>query len=79
MNTTWFLVETNYDHWKAPLFIDDRVTPANKCMNELGQSVKYLVVTLVSSHIEYFLILINLNFRVYRLKEFLMSYQQGPS
>jgi acid ceramidase len=36
-NTYWFLVETNYDHWKAPLFIDDRVTPANKCMNQTGQ------------------------------------------
>jgi len=23
----WFLLETNYDHWKAPLFIDDRRTP----------------------------------------------------
>lgn len=37
MNETWFLVETNYDHWKKPLFIDDRITPANKCMNQLGQ------------------------------------------
>jgi len=33
----WFLLETNYDHWKAPLFIDDRRTPGNKCMNELTQ------------------------------------------
>lgn len=33
----WFLLETNYDHWKTPLFIDDRRTPGNKCMNELTQ------------------------------------------
>jgi len=33
-NNTWFLVQTNYDHWKAPLFIDDRVTPANTCMQK---------------------------------------------
>lgn len=32
MNTTqgdWYLLETNYDHWKAPLFIDDRRTPVS--------------------------------------------------
>ncbi|XP_066930715.1 acid ceramidase-like [Clytia hemisphaerica] len=33
----WFLLETNYDHWKKPLFIDDRRTPGNKCMNEVTQ------------------------------------------
>lgn len=33
----WFLLETNYDHWKKPLFIDDRRTPGNKCMNSLSQ------------------------------------------
>ena len=38
-NNTWFLAETNYDHWEKPLFIDDRITPANKCMNEMGQAV----------------------------------------
>lgn len=36
-NNTWFLAETNYDHWVKPLFIDDRITPANKCMNLIGQ------------------------------------------
>lgn len=36
-NNTWFLAETNYDHWKAPLVIDDRITPANRCMNQFGQ------------------------------------------
>lgn len=39
-DTTYFLVETNYDHWKNPLFIDDRITPANKCMNQTGQAVR---------------------------------------
>lgn len=36
-NSTWFVAETNYDHWKAPLFVDDRITPANNCMNKLGK------------------------------------------
>lgn len=33
----WYLLETNYDHWKKPLFIDDRRTPGNKCMKEVTQ------------------------------------------
>jgi acid ceramidase len=37
-NGMWYLVETNYDHWKPPLVIDDRRDPAKKCMNETGQS-----------------------------------------
>lgn len=36
-NNTWFLAETNYDHWEKPLFIDDRITPCNTCMNKMGQ------------------------------------------
>ncbi|CAF0760601.1 unnamed protein product [Brachionus calyciflorus] len=35
-NDTWFLAETNYDHWKKPLIVDDRITPCNRCMNKLG-------------------------------------------
>lgn len=35
-NHTWFILETNYDRWKKPLAIDDRRTPATKCMNALG-------------------------------------------
>ncbi len=23
----WYVLETNYDHWKAPLIVDDRRTP----------------------------------------------------
>ncbi|XP_076869780.1 acid ceramidase [Brachyhypopomus gauderio] len=34
----WYVLETNYDHWKAPLFLDDRRTPAMKCMNQTTQS-----------------------------------------
>ena len=26
-NGTWYVLETNYDPWKAPLFVDDRRTP----------------------------------------------------
>jgi len=33
----WYEVETNYDHWMAPPWIDDRVDPANQAMNAIGQ------------------------------------------
>uniref|UniRef100_A0A665T705 Acid ceramidase n=1 Tax=Echeneis naucrates TaxID=173247 RepID=A0A665T705_ECHNA len=33
----WFVLETNYDHWEEPLFLDDRRTPAMKCMNQTTQ------------------------------------------
>lgn len=33
----WYLLETNYDHWKKPMFIDDRRTPAKKCLGEMTQ------------------------------------------
>ncbi|XP_062244508.1 acid ceramidase [Platichthys flesus] len=33
----WFVLETNYDHWEEPLFLDDRRTPAMKCMNQITQ------------------------------------------
>lgn len=36
-NGMWYLLETNYDHWKTPLFIDDRRTPGMRCMNETTQ------------------------------------------
>ncbi|KAM6972189.1 acid ceramidase [Aplochiton taeniatus] len=34
----WYVLETNYDHWKEPLFLDDRRTPAKKCMNQTMQA-----------------------------------------
>ncbi|XP_047671603.1 acid ceramidase [Tachysurus fulvidraco] len=34
----WYVLETNYDHWKTPLFLDDRRTPAMKCMNQTTQA-----------------------------------------
>lgn len=34
---SWYILETNYDHWESPLFFDDRRKPANKCMNEMTQ------------------------------------------
>ncbi|XP_064607655.1 acid ceramidase-like [Liolophura sinensis] len=38
MNSSmWYILETNYDHWQKPLFLDDRRTPAHKCMNTLTQ------------------------------------------
>uniref|UniRef100_A0A8C4IIX5 Acid ceramidase n=1 Tax=Dicentrarchus labrax TaxID=13489 RepID=A0A8C4IIX5_DICLA len=33
----WYVLETNYDHWKEPLFLDDRRTPGMKCMNQTTQ------------------------------------------
>ena len=33
-NGRWYLVETNYDHWKPPPKSDDRRDPAIKAMNE---------------------------------------------
>jgi len=33
----WFEVETNYDHWEQPPWIDDRINPANKLMTNIGQ------------------------------------------
>ncbi|XP_028401379.1 acid ceramidase-like [Dendronephthya gigantea] len=34
----WYLLQTNYDHWKNPLIIDDRRTPGNECMEEMTQT-----------------------------------------
>ncbi|KAG9259665.1 acid ceramidase [Astyanax mexicanus] len=34
----WYVLETNYDHWKEALFLDDRRTPAMKCMNQTTQT-----------------------------------------
>jgi acid ceramidase len=36
-NSSWYILETNYDNWKEPFFLDDRRTPAHKCMKEMGQ------------------------------------------
>uniref|UniRef100_A0A3Q1FC10 Acid ceramidase n=1 Tax=Acanthochromis polyacanthus TaxID=80966 RepID=A0A3Q1FC10_9TELE len=48
----WYVLETNYDHWKEPLFLDDRRTPAMKCMNQTTQTIlcqyKYSVFSTVS-------------------------------
>ncbi|CAK7295455.1 Acid ceramidase [Vulpes lagopus] len=33
----WYVVQTNYDHWKNPLFLDDRRTPAKMCLNQTTQ------------------------------------------
>jgi acid ceramidase len=29
----WYLLETNYDHWKRPFILDNRRTPGETCMN----------------------------------------------
>ncbi|XP_072481742.1 acid ceramidase [Notamacropus eugenii] len=33
----WFLVETNYDRWKSPFFLDNRRKPAIFCLNQTTQ------------------------------------------
>jgi len=33
---SFYILETNYDHWKAPPFFDDRVRPAEGCLAEIG-------------------------------------------
>lgn len=32
----WYLVQTNYDHWKPPPALDDRITPVITCADEIG-------------------------------------------
>uniref|UniRef100_A0A2I2YIA8 Acid ceramidase n=1 Tax=Gorilla gorilla gorilla TaxID=9595 RepID=A0A2I2YIA8_GORGO len=33
----WYVVQTNYDRWKHPFFLDDRRTPAKMCLNRTTQ------------------------------------------
>ncbi|XP_034860086.1 acid ceramidase isoform X2 [Mirounga angustirostris] len=33
----WYVVQTNYDRWKSPFFLDDRRTPAKMCLNQTTQ------------------------------------------
>nr|XP_058905424.1 acid ceramidase isoform X4 [Kogia breviceps]XP_058905425.1 acid ceramidase isoform X4 [Kogia breviceps] len=33
----WYVVQTNYDHWKNPFFLDNRRTPAKMCLNRTTQ------------------------------------------
>lgn len=39
---TWYVLETNYDRWKPPLILDNRRTPAMKCLNQTMQEVNIL-------------------------------------
>ena len=34
----WYILQTNYDPGKVPLYLDDRRTPGNNCMKQLTQS-----------------------------------------
>nr|XP_020138429.1 acid ceramidase [Microcebus murinus] len=33
----WYVLETNYDRWKNPFFLDDRRTAAKTCLNRITQ------------------------------------------
>jgi len=35
---SFYVLETNYDNDKAPLYLDDRRTPGNECMQKLGRA-----------------------------------------
>jgi hypothetical protein len=35
----WFILETNYDHWKKPLVVDNRRDPAINCTQKMGIQV----------------------------------------
>ena len=37
-NGSYFVLETNYDHWKKAPFFDDRRTPGMDCMENIGQA-----------------------------------------
>uniref|UniRef100_A0A0K0E2W1 Ceramidase n=1 Tax=Strongyloides stercoralis TaxID=6248 RepID=A0A0K0E2W1_STRER len=37
-NNGWYILQTNYDPDKKPLYLDDRRTPGNNCMKKLGKS-----------------------------------------
>lgn len=39
----WYVVETNYDRWKSPLFLDDRRAAAKMCLNQTTQEVKFTI------------------------------------
>lgn len=34
-NSSWYLLQTNYDHWEQPPFYDDRRNPGIRCMNKI--------------------------------------------
>uniref|UniRef100_A0A8C9QE04 Acid ceramidase n=1 Tax=Spermophilus dauricus TaxID=99837 RepID=A0A8C9QE04_SPEDA len=36
-NGRWYVVQTNYDRWKSPFFLDDRRTPTKMCLNRTTQ------------------------------------------
>ncbi len=38
---SWFVLQTNYDHWEKPPFYDDRSDPGNYCLNQIGENVHY--------------------------------------
>ena len=38
LNESWYLVETNYDHWKPPPASDNRRDPAIKTLDSIGRS-----------------------------------------
>ncbi|XP_046395827.1 acid ceramidase-like [Ischnura elegans] len=35
-NASWYLVQTNSDHWKKPPFFDNRRDPAEYCLEKIG-------------------------------------------
>jgi acid ceramidase len=48
----WYLLQTNYDNWVSPPWIDNRRDPAVECMDNLGQSAisKETLYNVLHSH-----------------------------
>ncbi|XP_002166472.3 acid ceramidase isoform X1 [Hydra vulgaris] len=49
-STTWYLVQTNYDHWEIAPFYDDRRTPTILCLNEIAGNLKSNNGTAINQH-----------------------------
>lgn len=46
---SWYLVQTNYDHWKPPPPLDNRRVPAVTCLELFGQENAVLTLYNVMS------------------------------
>lgn len=47
---SWYLVQTNYDHWKKPPHMDNRRVPAMICLELLGrENATYTLYNVMST------------------------------
>lgn len=50
----WYVLETNYDHWKEPLFLDNRRGPANNCMQKMTVQVDSASYNFTAFHLTFY-------------------------